>query len=165
MKSIWTLAVAVALLVQPVPALCQEPARTPITYDTGFFETAYRHEGAQLKSSELVSLLEQEPKTVEKLGAAKARGGIANVVAGVAGGLIGWPLGAAIAGSEDPNWTLAYAGGGCLVIAALLAKSADRQRRDAVDIYNGDVHGSAPLTDNPVQLCMRPDGVALFISF
>lgn len=54
----------------------------------------------------------------------------------VGGFLIGWPIGTAIGGG-DPNWGLAAAGAGVLVIAIPIMSSANKKMDQALDIYNG----------------------------
>lgn len=69
--------------------------------------------------------------------ALKAKSGYdaGSVVGFIGGFMIGWPIGTAIGGG-DPNWGLAAAGAGVLVIAIPIMSSANKKLDQALDIYN-----------------------------
>lgn len=53
-----------------------------------------------------------------------------------AGGfMIGWPIGTAIGGG-DPNWGIAAAGVGCVLLSIPLANGYKKNAKEAVSIYN-----------------------------
>ena len=166
LKAMSSLMLVLLLLAGAGQALCQEATRASITYEkTMMGRSVFTCRGEKLTRGTLESLLREEPKAAGELAAANWRVTASNGL-GVAGGaLIAWPVAGAIGGAEDLNWTLAYAGGGCVLVALVLAASADGRYRNAADAYNGEVqHGLLPFA-TPVQLCMRPNGVMLSVRF
>ena len=53
--------------------------------------------------------------------------------------MIGWPIGQAVGGAEDPNWALAGVGAGLFVVGIVFGVRSDKQVREGVTIYNDSI--------------------------
>ena len=60
---------------------------------------------------------------------------MATILSFIGGFMVGWPIGSALSGKE-PNWAIAAAGGGFVLIAIPLNSAYKRHAREAVKIYN-----------------------------
>jgi len=58
-----------------------------------------------------------------------------NIFASVGGFLIGWPVGTALRG-DKPNWNLAAAGAGLVVLGIPFVSAGNKKLKEAVDLYN-----------------------------
>lgn len=79
--------------------------------------------------------MEPYPEAHSYMQKAKRKSGLLTPLGYVAGALIGWPLGTAIAGGK-PEWGMAGVGAGLIVAAIPLSNSYSRNARRAVSIYN-----------------------------
>lgn len=83
---------------------------------------------------------------------------------GFAGGfLIGWPLGAAVAGGE-PNWTMAAVGACLVVISIPFSTSYSKYAKQAVILYNDELKRSGAGSPE-ASLGFTSDGIGLRIRF
>ncbi|HZY80311.1 MAG TPA: hypothetical protein VFE50_12355 [Cyclobacteriaceae bacterium] len=102
----------------------------------------FRQDGRPLKPKQLMNIMSTNPEALQEMKIAKKNADAANVFGFIGGALIGWPLGTA-AGGGKPNWGLAAAGVGVLLVAIPFGTSYTRHARTAVDIYNRDLKRSA----------------------
>jgi len=165
MKTMSIIILGLLFLVQPSQALCQEATRDSISFEKKMMGTVFKCKGEKLSRSDLHALLSQEPRAAEELASAKWREATATVFAVAGGALIGWPIGTAIGGNEDPNWTMAYVGGGCVIVGLLFASSSDGHYRNAVNAYNGEVRLGFLSSGIPIRFCILSKGVGLSASF
>ena len=84
---------------------------------------------------DFVNVMESNPEAYELALKAKSGYGAGSAISFIGGFLIGWPLGTALGGG-DPNWGLAAAGAGVLVVAIPIMSSANKKLTQAMDIYN-----------------------------
>lgn len=77
--------------------------------------------------------------------------------------LIGWPLGAAIAGG-DPNWTLAAIGGGLVVVAIPFSVAYTKNAKRAVELYNSGL-ANQDISCIDFQFGITGNGLGLKITF
>lgn len=91
---------------------------------------------------------------------AKANAGPANALAFVGGFLIGWPIGTAIGGGE-PEWAMAGAGAGIIVVALPLISATKKNMQKAIQLEKGaNVSGSVRLDFE-----MGKNGIGLALKF
>lgn len=89
----------------------------------------------------------------------------ASVLGGIGGGLIGWPLGAALAGGE-PMWGLAIAGVGTLSVGLVLDFFAKKNARRAVEVYNNGLKAPESTSLKPeLGIGLTGNGVGLTLRF
>jgi hypothetical protein len=83
------------------------------------------------------------------------------------GGLIGWPLGAAIAGKDDPQWYLAGIGLGLSIVSFTLYSSGGKKIKSGVDLYNEVSLGRTNHKSQIHSISIRPlgNGIGLSLSF
>jgi hypothetical protein len=61
--------------------------------------------------------------------------------------LIGWPIGTLIGGG-DPNWALAAAGAGLVIISIPIASGANKKMEKAINVFNQSQSSSQLLKRN-----------------
>ena len=116
-----TLAV-LALVALGGPAAAQTGGQEQIVKDG----KKYMYQGKQIKTpGELKPIVANHPEAAAAASKSSTYRGFALVLGAVGGGLIGWPIGQAIGGAEDPNWALAAAGAGALAVAIWTGVSSD----------------------------------------
>lgn len=110
-------------------------------------ENGYRQHGEQLDVKAMGDALEREPDAGPHARRSKVVGTLAVALAGIGGGLIGWPLGEKAGGSENPHWGLAYAGAGAAVLSIPLLIWSVSSLSSAVDAHNRSVGTPATSRD------------------
>jgi hypothetical protein len=114
----------------------------PIDIDRGFFAARYKQGGRPIDPSDMRDRLEQRPESASDVKRAKVVGTIGVILGGVAGGLIGWPVGQKLAGQQHPLWPLAYAGAVTFAVAIPFGVWSDASLDRAVEEHNQ--HQTAP---------------------
>lgn len=90
-----------------------------------------------LRPAEVLKRLEVNPEAHAEFRKAKANYDGGQVLGFIGGFLIGWPIGAAIAGN-DPEWGLAAGGAAVILTAIPLSVAFKKHSGRALAIYNGD---------------------------
>lgn len=122
----------------------------------------FRKNGRNLKPKELLNLMSTNPEALKEMTIAKKNADVANVFGFIGGFMIGWPLGSAVAGGK-PNWALAGAGVGVVLIAVPFSLKYTRHAKAAVAIYNRDAKQPAARVN--VRIGISPTGGSLKITF
>jgi hypothetical protein len=138
-------------------------AAAPIEKRSVFLGTSYQQNGKAIDPGDMLDKLEKEPEAADELAGYGAFATTAVILAGAGGALVGWPIGQAIGGEEDPLWVLAGVGGGLIAVSIPLAIVADNKVENAVDAHNR--HVGAPtagirvreLDAAEVEYCEVPD--------
>lgn len=89
----------------------------------------------KIKLKEVIKATESNPEANLMIKKGRKNKTVADVLSFVSGGLIGIPLGQSIAGG-DPNWTLAYIGGGIALVAIPFTLRSLNKINKGVDKYN-----------------------------
>jgi hypothetical protein len=143
------------------PTLRAMDPSLPIETDRG-----YRQRGEPLDPKDMTDKLSEEPAAGSLVRRSRALAIVTQVLATVGGGLIGWPLGTHLRGG-DPNWTLAYAGAGAIVVSIPIAVWSADSMNDAIDAHNRALVVPAPSPSAPPapaqpppprHLSLRPHG-------
>jgi hypothetical protein len=103
----------------------------PIDTRSGFSQHDQRLDGA-----DMLEKLSRERASARYVRRARALSITANILAAAGGALIGWPVGQAIAGAEEPIWPMAYAGAGAVVASISLGIGGIYSVKDAVAAHN-----------------------------
>jgi hypothetical protein len=122
----------------------------------------YYCNGKLLTLIELTDILKNNDKANSKFNEAKSSSSFGSILAGAGGAFIGYPVGTALAGGKA-NWVLAGIGAGLIIIAIPIVQSAEKQCKEAVDIYNQGTGNTSMikkelkfgLTTNGLGFCMR----------
>jgi hypothetical protein len=108
----------------------------PIDIDHGFFAARYKQGGRPIDPGDMRDRLEQNPESASDVKRAKVVGTIGVILGGIAGGLIGWPIGQKLAGEQHPLWPLAYAGAVTFAVAIPFGVWSDASLDSAVEKHN-----------------------------
>lgn len=118
----------------------------------------------RLSWKELVEVTESNIEANLLIKKAKSQNTISNVLAFVGGGLIGIPLGQSL-NDRDPNWSLAYIGGGIALIGVPLTFSAFNKVNKGIDDYNLSVNSNAFRFKPEFRIIASDNGIGLSMNF
>lgn len=107
-----------------------------------------------------VEIMNVNPEAYELAKKAKSGYSSGNVLGFIGGFMIGWPIGTAIGGG-DPNWVLAGAGAGVLILAIPIISSANKKMNKAVELYEGESNQSV----TSLKFKVSPNKVGFVYSF
>ena len=117
-----------------------------------------------LTMNQLVKTMESNQEAYKVIKSAQSNNTLAQILGGVGGFLVGWPIGTALGGGE-PNWTLAGIGAGVIVVAIPVSQKANKQSKRAVDIYNEKYRASSFLDETEVDFVFRGNSLGLTFTF
>ena len=120
-----------------------------LTFEKGRGGWQFREDGQILSKPVLQERFSTIPAAAENYQSYRSQMGLAGVLGGIGGVLIGLPLGTAIGGG-DPNWWLAGIGAGVVVLAIPIESGAKKKARAAVAAHNASL-GSVPDSSRPVR--------------
>lgn len=106
-----------------------------IEFNRVLFGYRFTQDKERLSWKEVLEKTELYPKSYELIKKSKTQNTISSIASIIGGGLIGAPLGLSIS-DLDPNWTLAYVGGGFAAIGISLDIIAIRNAKKGTEIYN-----------------------------
>jgi hypothetical protein len=112
------------------------------------FSPVFRQNGQRLKVRDLLEITRSNPSAFQEMRIAKSNYDASMVFGYVGGFLVGWPLGTALGGGK-PNWALAAAGGGLILVSLPFSSGFAKHAMKAMAIYNDDLKKSAR---NPVKM-------------
>ena len=123
-------------------------------------------EGKPLKWKELETITSSNREAYELVRKANAHRKISGIAALIGGFLIGIPIGQQNANLVEPNWTLAYIGGGISAIGVPFSFSAFNKVNRGVDTYNfGLKSASRYALDLEIKTISNRNGIGLAIQF
>lgn len=102
----------------------------------------FTQNGNKMTMGDLVKTMEPNEQAYDLMKKARSNNIIASVIGFAGGGLIGWPIGAALGGGE-PNWALAGIGAGLVVVSIPISSSASKKAKQAVDLYNASLNSTS----------------------
>lgn len=115
--------------------------------------------------NELVEATNKNKEANHLIKKAKTHNTISNISALVGGVLTGIPIGQSIT-EGDPNWTLAYIGGGIFAISIPFTLSALNKANKGVDEYNQSLKPTASTYLQPsFDLIVNGNGLGLSVQF
>jgi hypothetical protein len=118
-----------------------------------------------LTMSNLVKTMESNQQAFELIKKAKSKNSLASIIGFAGGGLIGWPIGTAVAGGEA-NWTLAGIGAGLLAVGIPISLSAINKAKEAVEIYNSSLNTTSYNKFQPeFKIIANGEGIGLTMNF
>lgn len=106
------------------------------------FSPVFKKNGEKLRVRDLMELTRSNPKAFQEMRIAKSNYDASMVFGYIGGFLVGWPLGTALAGG-DPNWALAAAGGGLILISLPFSSGFSKHAMKSMEIYNSGLRQSA----------------------
>ncbi len=118
----------------------------------------------RLTVNQLTQALQVNQQAYTQIKKAKTSLTMATILGGVGGFMVGWPIGTAIAGGEA-NWAMAGIGAGIIAVSIPISSSFNRQAKNAVATFNGDLHRSSFWQRNELKLQYSGNGVGLALQF
>lgn len=119
----------------------------------------------KLSWKELLNKTQNSSKSYELIKKAKSQNTFANIVSFSGGVLIGIPIGISLSGDE-PNWTLAYIGGGIALLALPISFSALKNVSSGIDVYNESLKSLSKSSFHPeFEIVLNGNGIGLSMTF
>ena len=133
-----------------------------ITYKKTFGGLKFYQLGQVLKPKQMLNKMSGNQVAQEYMHKAKSNYDVAQVLGGIGGFMVGWPIGTAIGGGE-PNWTMAAIGGGIVLLALPLNGGFNKNAKKAVDVYNNK--GDTSLRKVKLDFAVDKYGVGVVLKF
>lgn len=125
----------------------------------------YTQNGKQMTMGDLVDAMESYQQAYELVKKAQSNNTLASIIGFAGGGLIGWPIGAAIGGG-DANWTLAGIGAGLVAIGIPISSSANKKAKQAVELYNSSLNSTSFYEFKPeFKIMANGNGIGFSMNF
>jgi hypothetical protein len=127
----------VLLLVLNIAAyFCQAQQQEKLTIGKDFWGYKYYEGTAKISKQEAMRRLEANPEALKLFTQGNANLAPAGIFSFAGGFMIGWPIGQAIAGKQDPQWALAAGGLALSIVGYSFDKSFHNKANKAFDLYN-----------------------------
>ncbi len=136
-----------------------------ITINKSFWGNKYYQGESQLKGNDLEEALSASPEAIAEYQRSKTPKTVSTVFAVVGGACIGWPCGEAIAGKEDPAWTLAYVGAGLVLVGSYFEYKAIGFQEGAIEMYNDELESSSEISRIRFEYALGPTGMWIVMRF
>jgi hypothetical protein len=117
-----------------------------------------------LNMSKLVNAMKPNEQAYKEIKSARTTYVFANIVGGIGGALVGWPVGAAVGGGE-PNWTLAAIGAGVIIVSIPISIKFNKQAKIAVNTFNSDYRSTTFRDKSELRFSLSGSGIGLALSF
>jgi hypothetical protein len=125
----------------------------------------FSQNGQVLTIDNLSSKLASNEEALRLINKAKSSATFVTILGYAGGGLIGYPLGTAIAGGKA-NWGIAGVGAGLLAIAFPIAAGADKKTKQAVELYNASLNPTSYLNATPeINFVVNANGIGFAMNF
>lgn len=125
----------------------------------------FEQNGKRLSWKELESETKSNIEANILIKKAKSQNLISNILAFSSGGLIGIPIGQSIT-DREPNWNLAYLGGGLVMIGIPIAIMASKNVKKGIELYNSSLNSTSLYKFKPeFKLIANDNGIGLEINF
>ena len=135
-----------------------------IKIGTNLFGYKFEQNNNRLSWKEVIKKTESNIEANLLIKKAKSQNTISSILAFAGGGLIGIPLGQSIS-NKDPNWTLAYIGGGIAVIGIPIAIKASKNIRKGVELYNSSLKSTTSHFQPEYTIIVNGNGIGLAMHF
>lgn len=122
-------------------------------------------EGEKLSWSELLNATTSNKEAYQLIKKAKSQNTLSTITSIIGGVLVGIPLGQSRT-EKDPNWTLAYIGGGITIVGIPLSFSAFNNVNKGVDMYNLSLKSASRYQFKPeFKIVASGNGIGLSMNF
>lgn len=123
-------------------------------------------DGRPLTIKSLSPILEVNSEAFAIYKKAKSSAAVSNVIGAIGGGLIGWPIGTAIAGG-NANWVLAGIGAGIILVSIPIQIGSNKKLKQSVDMYNTGFKrlGKNDIKKVEYELGITGNGAGLMVKF
>lgn len=124
----------------------------------------FYQDGQRLTVGQLVKAMESNKQAYAEIKEAQSSYTLASIIGGAGGFMVGWPLGAALAGGKA-NWTLAGIGAGLIVVSIPISTKFNKQAKSAVNNFNAGIRPTAFWDKHELRLASCGNGVGLLFRF
>jgi len=118
----------------------------------------------RLNMSQLTRAMKANEQAYNEFKIAKSNYVAASIIGGAGGFMIGWPLGAALAGGEA-NWTMAGIGAGLVAISIPFNVKFNKQAKIAVEKFNEGLKTGSLKDKSEIRFSMTGNGAGLVFRF
>ena len=129
MNKVFIIVIGIAfffIIAIPSNGFTQDKGKDKLIIKNSLFKTNYYYNGKEISKSRFLTRLCKFDESISEWEKGRNKSNIANVLGFVGGALIGYPVGRAIAGAEEPGWPLAAGGATIVIVGCLLEQSAKR---------------------------------------
>jgi hypothetical protein len=102
-----------------------------------FFGYSFHQDSTELWPRDVLQVMEVNTEAFQEFKKARANHAASGIFSAIGGFMIGWPIGQAIAGKDDPLWGLAAGGAAFVFVGYSFDKTFKRRATNALNIYNG----------------------------
>lgn len=125
----------------------------------------YSQNESMLMMKDLVKIMESNQQAYELIKKAQSNNSVASIFGGTGGFLVGLPIGTALGGG-DAEWALAGIGVGLIAIGIPFSSSANKNAKQAVEVYNSSLNSSAYKKRKPeFKVMHNGSGIGFSINF
>ncbi len=135
------------LLIVTFFVSCSAIAQTngKIEMKKDFFGYSFHQDSTELWPRDVLQVMEANPEAFQEFKKARANHAASGIFGAIGGFMIGWPIGQAIAGKDDPLWGLAAGGAALVFVGYSFDKTFKKRAGNALAIHNGGMPtGYAP---------------------
>lgn len=136
----------------------------PIEMKKAFGGYLFYQSDERMNMSQLTRAMKANEQAYNEFKIAKSNYVAASIIGGAGGFMIGWPLGAALAGGEA-NWTMAGIGAGLVAISIPFNVKFNKQVKHAVEIYNEGVKTGSLREQSEFRFALTGNGAGLVYRF
>lgn len=154
------------LLCLHTVSMAQTPVNSPdsIQMKEVFGGSAFYHSGKKISMKKAQRLMVANPYAHQQMKKARNINGIATGIAFAGGYLIGYPVGMAIGGKQDPVWTLAGIGAGLIAVAIPVAIHSNKFSRNAVAAHNEQLGALSSHRSRELHVQLSATGLGIALS-
>ncbi|MBK7428200.1 MAG: hypothetical protein IPI60_14870 [Saprospiraceae bacterium] len=114
--------------------------------------------------TQLKRVVEPNAEAYQLAKSAKSNTIFSSIIGGVGGFMLGWNIGTAIGGG-DPNWWVAGAGAGLIVVSIPISNKSMRQAKSAAELYNNTTGYGSLKDQGEWHLSLGSQGTGLVFKF
>lgn len=158
------IAIAVFLLTVTFAYTFGQSSTDSISIKKVFGGYQYYQNDQRLNMNQLVDVMILNEQAFKQIKEAQSTYTIAKIMSAAGGFMVGWPIGAALAGGE-PNWTMAGIGAGIIAVSIPISQKFYKQANNAVGTFNTGFRTSSFWDKSELKLSMKGNGVGLVLIF
>ncbi len=136
--------------------------------ETGFFGNKYYKGVWNISRDKAFSMLSENGEAYNLAIKGEKLQKTGTVISAIGGALIGYTVGSALGGAEDPKWFIAGIGGGIVLISIPIYSTGNKRVHEAIEVYNEE-ELSAELNQksliNEITFGAGRNGVGLRLTF
>ncbi len=117
-----------------------------------------------IRMNKVVKAFESNELAYLQIKSAQSTNTLSKIISYPGAFMIGWSLGAALAGGE-PNWMIGGVGAGLLAISIPISISSAKKAQQAIDTYNSGLQTSSFWDKKELRFALTGNGIGLLLTF